>query len=158
MKSDPRGCEGSKARKTLQIWRQNRSAKQCLRNTVSQRHMSTWLKKMVCARRDDVLGLRFDPDVRDGCQNSQHAEHSRGPCQGEFTKNQQQKRQQQKQQQQADIEQETNEMFVMQYRKVERHFEMFADIIEKNDGHTEFLEREFQEDSTNQTVQQFEVW
>ena len=55
-------------------------------------------------------------------------------CQGEFTKNQQQKRQQQ-QQQQADIEQETNEMFVTHYRK------MPAGIIEKKDGYTKFHEQ-----------------
>ena len=53
-------------------------------------------------------------------------------CQGEFTKNQQQKQQQQ---QQADVEQETNEMFVMHYRK------MPAGIIEKKDDYTKFHEQ-----------------
>ena len=53
-------------------------------------------------------------------------------------RNQQQKRQQQNQQQQADIEQETNEVFVMHYRKVERYFEMLAGIIEKRDGYKKF--------------------
>ena len=72
-------------------------------------------------------------------------------CQGEFTNNQQQKRQQ-KQHQQADIEQETNEMFVMHYRK------MSAGIMEKKNGYTKFheqfgkfLECAIHEDSTNQT-------
>ena len=96
-------------------------------------YVNTAEENVMCKRQDVAMFLRhgFDPNDRDGWQNSQHAEDSRWPCQGE---NQQQEQQQQKQQQQADIEQETNDMFVMRYRKVERCFEMFADIIEKKDG------------------------
>ena len=49
-------------------------------------------------------------------------------------------------------------MFVMHYRKVERYFEILADIIEKKDGYKnfyeqlgKFLERATYADSTNQT-------
>ena len=49
-------------------------------------------------------------------------------------------------------------MFVMRCRKVERYFEMFADIIEMKGGYNKFheqfgkfLERAIHEDSTNQT-------
>ena len=40
-----------------------------------------------CKRQDVAmsLGLGFDPHDRDGWQNSQHAAHSRCPCQDEFT-------------------------------------------------------------------------
>ena len=49
-------------------------------------------------------------------------------------------------------------MFVMRQRKVERYFEMLADIIDKKDGRKKFyeqcgkfLERAIHEDSTHQT-------
>ena len=49
-------------------------------------------------------------------------------------------------------------MFVMPHRKVERYFEMFADIIEKKGGYKKFneqfgmfLERAILEDTTSQT-------
>ena len=48
-------------------------------------------------RRGDVLGLLFDPHDHDGWRDSQYAEHSRSPCQDEFTcslKQQQRKQQQ----------------------------------------------------------------
>ena len=65
-----------------------------------------WLVQI--ARRGDGLGPRFDPLDGDGWQKSQRAEHSRWPCQEEFTRNQQHP-----QRKRADIEQVTIEVGVM---------------------------------------------
>ena len=100
------------------------------------------------ARRGDVLGFRFDPNVRVRTVSTQNTA-------GDHVKESSQN-QHQKQQQQANIEQETNEMFVMHHRIVLRYFEMLADIIEKKDGYKnfyeqfrKFLERAVYKDSTN---------
>ena len=43
---------------------------------VSHRGTSIWPNEVSSATRGDVLGLRFDLYVRDGCQSRQHAERS----------------------------------------------------------------------------------
>ena len=123
--------------------------------------MSTWPKNMVSAKCKTTAMFGDFGSIQmivTGAGTVSRAEHSRGPCQEEFTRKQQQ--QQRKQQQQTDIEQVTIEMgmmrneltaqeadgakqnmFVIYYRIDEKCFETFADIIEKMGSYKKFYEQ-----------------